>query len=947
MTAQNDRSEYFLAASDLSDARPLMFLVADGDGRITRVSDDWLTLVGCRRDDVIGRPATEFVSADDGALLGRDGTRYDCTVSTSVLTGLDGAPCGHLAIVQGTDGRDLLVDRLRIKSHRLQSCLEATQAATWEWNVQTGETHFNDRWAEIIGYQPDELGPVSIDTWISLAHPDDLVLSTEALERHWRGETEFYDIEARMRHKDGHWVWVHDCGRVFSRTAQGEPEWMFGTHFSLEEQKRRQRETERMHRLLTRTGAIAGIGGWELDLETNALTWTEETRRIHGVNADYVPTVEDAITFYAPEARATIARAVERAMADGTPWDLELPFIRRSGEHIWVRAIGEVEIREGLARCLFGAFQDVTERVLRDQELDTARQAAQQAQERLWAAFEALPEAFVLYDADDRAVLFNEKYRQTYSESGGAIEIGQRFEDILREGLRKGQYPEAIGREQTWLKQRLELHRNPLGPLEQELPGDRHLKIHEVRLPNGDTVGFRVDVTQLKRQKAELKQKARALEIAATTDPLTGLHNRRGLESVMQDLTSWADEDDRFGLLHVDLDRFKPINDVFGHPAGDFLLRRVADILKSTVRSGDFVSRIGGDEFVAVLNAPCSDEAAQDIAQRIIRCCGEPVCWGDKTLRFGASVGVALGSVADLPRMLIDADIALYEAKKGGRNCHHVFNAALRRKVEDRKALSDDLLVGLQRGEIVAHYQPQLRAADLSLVGIEALARWHHPDRGVLQPADFFAIAEELGMMPEIDRLVCDQAIETGHAIASAGHALATVSVNAGLPRLTQARDFDWLPATRDFPFRLSVEVLETVDVDRDFDEIAWVFDDLRERGIRVEIDDFGSGRASLTALLKIRPDRIKLDTQIVRAALFDPTGAGSMMRAIAEMCRGLGIPMTAEGIETRKHANLMRDVGCDILQGFHFAHPLPHESLMDWAHQWRPDPAPPAYATG
>jgi diguanylate cyclase (GGDEF)-like protein len=555
-------------------------------------------------------------------------------------------------------------------------------------------------------------------------------------------------------------------------------------------------------------------------------------------------------------------------------------------------------------------------------------------QARLWAAIERLPEAFVLYDEDDRVALFNDRYRQLYSHSASAIRIGETFENILRTGLRNGQYEEAVGREEAWLAERLAHHRNPSGPIDQALSGDKHLRIQEVRLPNGDTVGFRTDVTELKRQKRELAEKALALEVAATTDPLTQLNNRRGLEEFVQGTNALRDGAERVAVLHIDLDRFKPINDVFGHDAGDFLLKHVATILRRAVRASDAVARVGGDEFVVVLDAPTDEAAAERVAHRVISACARVVTWDGKNLHFGASVGIALGEAQQFSQLLTDADIALFEAKRAGRGRLHMFDAALRERVHRRKSLSDDLLRALETDEIVAFYQPQVDARDGRFIGYEALVRWQHPRLGILNPGAFLGVAEDLGVMPDIDERVASQAVATGLELVSMGHEIDGVSVNASLGRLTQPGEFSWLPDARSLPFGFCIEILEAIDVDRDFDEIAWVLDNYRQGGCHIEIDDFGSGRASLTSLLKIRPDRIKLDIEIVRAASMDATGAGSMVRAIAEMCKGLGVPMTAEGIESQAHADLMRELGCDKLQGFHFAMPMSKADLITWVEQ-------------
>lgn len=550
---------------------------------------------------------------------------------------------------------------------------------------------------------------------------------------------------------------------------------------------------------------------------------------------------------------------------------------------------------------------------------------------RLWAAIEQSPEAFVLYDADERVAMFNARYRRLYRESASAIRIGESFENILRAGLQNGQYAEALGREEEWLAERLAHHRNPGAPLDQALAGDRHVRIQEVRLSNGDTVGFRTDVTELKRQKRELAEKARALEVAATTDPLTQLRNRRGLEGFVQATHALRSGEEVLAVLHIDLDRFKPINDVFGHDAGDFLLRHVADILRQAVRASDAVARVGGDEFVVVLDTPTDQQSAEQVALRIISACEEVVHWGGKKLHFGASVGIALGEARRFTQLLTDADIALFEAKRAGRGRLHVFDAALRDRVHRRKSMSDDLLRALQNDEIVAFYQPQVDATDGRFIGYEALVRWRHPQTGIMNPSAFLGLAEDLGVMAEIDEKVARQAVATGLDLVAQGHAVAGISVNASLGRLTRANELAWLPDPRSLPFCFCIEVLEAIDVDRDFDEIAWILDNYRQRGFRIEIDDFGSGRASLTSLLKIRPDRIKLDIEIVRAAAMDRSGAGSMVRAIAEMCKGLGVPMTAEGVESEEHAEMMRDLGCDKLQGFHFAAPMSRADLFEW----------------
>ena len=286
--------------------------------------------------------------------------------------------------------REIELDRNRALAYdrqRFEHILAGTNAGTWEWNVQTGETRFNDRWAEMLGYTLAELSPISIQTWSDLTHPADLARSGELLQQHFAGDVDFYDCELRMRHKDGHWVWVHDRGRVTTRTPEGEPEWMFGTHMDISRTRELQRRLTESQELLERGGQLARLGGWRMtvpddpaDLPQSEVVWTEATRRIHEVPDDYTPVVGEGIRFYAEEAQPIITAAVEHALATGEGWDLELQLVTYLGRKIWVRSVGEVERNEdGRVSALFGVFQDIEERHLIEQELRQAKAQADEA----------------------------------------------------------------------------------------------------------------------------------------------------------------------------------------------------------------------------------------------------------------------------------------------------------------------------------------------------------------------------------------------------------------------------------------------------------------------------------------------------------------------------------------------------------------------------------------
>lgn len=252
------------------------------------------------------------------------------------------------------------------------SVIEGTAAGTWEWNVQTGQCTFNEHWAAILGYKLDELGNISVDTCHQLSHPEDAARAVEVLERHFAGETETYEFESRMRHKDGHWVWMYDRGRVLSWTADGKPEWMFGTNIDISDRKLQQEALRKSQAFLNRTGKMAGVGGWSVNLNTNDVYWSDESCSIHGVEAGYKPTHEEAFNAYPAEAKPILQAAFLNSITTGVDWDLELPYVKADGAKIWVRTMGSTEFLDGKPVRVFGAFQDITERVLQQQAVNEA-----------------------------------------------------------------------------------------------------------------------------------------------------------------------------------------------------------------------------------------------------------------------------------------------------------------------------------------------------------------------------------------------------------------------------------------------------------------------------------------------------------------------------------------------------------------------------------------------
>lgn len=262
--------------------------------------------------------------------------------------------------------------------------------------------------------------------------------------------------------------------------------------------------------------SVSGVGSWEASVDAGRLYWSPMTCRIHGMPPNYRPDLTTALSFFTPEARAVVEPAFERLRRDGTPYDLELPFVTATGRDIWVRATGAGQFHDGRMVRAFGTFQDISDRRAREAYLQSVRQAAVAAREQLVTAVESLPDGFVLYDRDDRLVIANARYREIYAASAPSMIPGTLFEDILRFGLARGEYRDAAGREEEWLAQRMEQHRSPEAVIEQRLASGRVLRIFERRTPEGGSVGLRVDVTELydARERAEAANRAKAVFLA-------------------------------------------------------------------------------------------------------------------------------------------------------------------------------------------------------------------------------------------------------------------------------------------------------------------------------------------------------------------------------------------------------------------------------------------------
>ena len=435
-----------------------------------------------------------------------------------------------------------------------------------------------------------------------------------------------------------------------------------------------------------------------------------------------------------------------------------------------------------------------------------------------------------------------------------------------------------------------------------------------------------------------LKNHARELDRAANYDDLTGLPNRQLLEERLRTARTHADRQHRsLSVCYLDLDGFKAINDRLGHAAGDQTLRTLSERLTRTLRSGDTVARIGGDEFVLLLQGDDNHDA---VYQRILATVGDPVPVADQSVILTASLGITRypEDGADAEALIRHADQAMYSAKEKGRNQYHFFDPDLDEHRRNRRNQLMEITRALENEEFELFFQPQIRITDCQLLGFEALIRWNHPGKGLISPGEFLPIVENSHLEVPLGQWVLKEAIHQMNAWKGAGVDLA-VSINISAPHLMDRSFADYLESYLHShpevdPGQITLEVLESTALE-DTKRASNVLARCQTLGLQVALDDFGTGFSSLTYLRTLPVDIIKIDQSFVRNML-ENASDHAIVESVIFLAQRFAHPVLAEGVETMEHARVLRQMGCNFVQGYGIARPMPASEVLDWARQWR-----------
>jgi diguanylate cyclase (GGDEF)-like protein len=577
----------------------------------------------------------------------------------------------------------------------------------------------------------------------------------------------------------------------------------------------------------------------------------------------------------------------------------------------------------GLGSAVFLLFSIYLLRAITRQVrlLSTSEASLAQKSQQLDAALNNMSQGVAMFDGRQRLMISNTQLAKIYRLTPEQVKPGTSFRAILDARAAVGSVPADVP---NFVTDSLDqVSKVGLSHSLYELRDGRTVAVSLQAMDGGGWVSIHQDITAQKRIKAELERLARH-------DALTGLANRSLFtEKASAALARMRRHGEAFSVLMLDLDRFKSVNDSFGHPAGDALLREIARRLLNATREVDCVARLGGDEF-AVLQAPCEDQKAGAIAlsERILAAVTEPYDFNGRKLILETSIGIALAPQDgdDVDALIKHADLALYQAKTEGRNRYCFFTAAMEAEARNRRELEDDMRKALSRHEFELHYQTIVNLESRQCCGAEALARWRHPERGVILPDRFIPVAEDSGLIVPLGewilRQACADALKWPPRFKVAVN-LSPAQFKHGdlLGVLKSALADTGLP-----PERLELEITETVLLQNNAENLA-ILRAIKDLGVAIVLDDFGTGYSSMTYLRTFPFDRIKIDQTFIQNMMHHAADA-AIVCAIVGLGRNLGITTVAEGVETEEQLTALRATGCQLAQGYLFSRPVPASEL-------------------
>jgi diguanylate cyclase (GGDEF)-like protein/PAS domain S-box-containing protein len=876
-----------------------------------------------------------LVEAEGAVLLGLRGGLVVWGISTLgyaftevLTTATTGVPGGAGIVVRVTTtllfvaAAGSMVDRRRAESQartaeaRFQALVEGAADGIQLLDRRGTYLYLSPSVERILGYGPDELIGTN---GFSLIHPDDVADASRTLASVLEVPGGHGRSISRVRHQDGSWRWVE--GSVTNLLHNPDVGGLVVNFRDITERMLADATTVRLASMVE-SSADAIIGQ---TVQGVIETWNAGAERLYGYTADEV--VGRSIMILAPPNRTEeIAGILDQIMVGERVENLETERRRKDGSVVPVSlTVSPVRDQRGRVIGSSAIARDITER-------RRAEEALRRSEERVSGLLQTAPDAIVVIDQGGRITLANRQAEKMFGYDLDEM-VGRTVEILLPEALREVHVLHRKGY-MTDLRTRAMGSGMDLMAMRKdgtEFPVE--IGLSSMRVPEG------VLITCIISDITERKQAEEQISFLAYHDKLTGLPNRAMLEEFL-DLAKARSrrQETAVGVLFLDLDNFKLVNDSLGHAAGDELLREVAARLREAARETDVVARQGGDEFLLLLGDLERSEngwsesigMAQAVAERIHEAMRRPFVIGDAEAYVSASIGVSVfpKDASNGAALLHNADQAMYASKRLGPG-GSVTYASDERDPRSQLSLETSLRKAAEAGSWVLHYQPLVDLATSGVFGVEALVRWNDPERGLVYPGDFLPAAEDLGLTGAIGEWVLEETCRQSRAWSDAGLSL-DVSMNLSPRQLNQPHVADRiLTRTEEWsvdPRTVIVELTEsTAMMDlRRTERLLWA---LHERGVRVAIDDFGTGYSSLSRLTHLPVGILKIDRSFVRYVL-DDAKARTVVGAMIKLARALGMNPLAEGVETEEQWRFLTDQGCPLGQGFFFCRPVDAEEL-------------------
>jgi diguanylate cyclase (GGDEF)-like protein/PAS domain S-box-containing protein len=908
------------------------FFIIDEKRRFIEVNEALCRMMGYPRGEMLGKTPLDFVAAESRAelvaqmqqiestkhrhyrVLGqrKDGSIFPILLNNTSFRDAGGAVAGSFGFVTDLSSLVEAQQAVAASERELQGILDHMQDTYYRTDTEGRLLRASRSVQRLLGYAPEEvLGRPLADLYFDPHERQDF------LQRLTAGAGALSGYESRLRHKDGHEVWVLTNAQ-YVRDGEGRIVGVEGTTRDHTEHRHmvdalRHSEARLIGLIEALPDAVFlkdGEGRWQIVNKAGLRLFHLIGAAWQGKDSQQIAAMRPDLTVEMGECRISDQAAWQaRAMTRSEERILD----ENGQERHWEFVKLPIFNADGSRRSLVVVARDLTEQRRVEENLRLAAQV-----------FENSGEAIMIMDAHSRVVSVN----RAFSEMTGYLpaEVHGRTPAMLTSDLHDAEFYQRLwhGLRETGYWQGEIWNRRRNGEVYPEWLG-----ISTLRAPGGAVthyVAISSDISERKAAEARI-------EFLAHHDPLTDLPNRLLLRDRLERAIAQGERGGtRVALLFIDLDRFKTVNDSLGHPVGDRLLREAARRLRNCVREMDTVSRQGGDEFLIVLTELNDSDAVTRVAEHILTTMSVPFSLDGHDVAISCSVGVAVypEDGRDFDELLKKSDIAMYHAKEAGRNAFRYYTERMNIDALERLDLQNRLRRWLEHGEFLLHYQPVIELATGRIVGAEALVRWNSRDGGLVMPGRFISVAEECGLIVPLGDWVLHEACRQLRRWHDAGHRRLYMAVNLSAIQFRRGSvEESVIRALRDSgadPGALELELTESILLQGAEHVLASVRQ-LKSLGVKLSIDDFGTGYSSLAYLKRFAADKLKIDQSFVRGLPADADNA-AIVRAIVQMAKSLNLRVLAEGVESEQAADNLRLLECDYVQGYHFGRPVSAEEF-------------------